>query len=182
MKQPESLQLVEAGTLLRPGPIGRLVRLLAGAACVYALYELTRYHDSIIQTPVSVLANIAVMLIISVLLIKDVVNIGFGRNWGRWPSYIMVGSTFLAAAIAWPVFGTADHALPGTVLWLWMMYFFAHLGISFLLSAALATPGCEMRAIPQVVGLLRGRSFSEHPCPAFLEKIDEWERSRKRAS
>lgn len=179
MKQSDPLELVREGSLPRPGPVGRLVRLLVGVACFYALYELTIYRDSIIQAPVSSLPNVSVMVIATVLIINYVVNIGFGRSWGRWPSYVMVGSTLLVAGIAWLGFGTPNHGLAGTVLWFWMVYFFAHLGSSFVLAAVIATPGCEMRSIPEVIGKMSGRHAAEHHCPAaFITKIDEWERSR----
>lgn len=182
MKQSDPLELVEGGTLAPPGPIGRLIRLILGLACLYALYELILYRQSIIQTPVSVLPNIVIMVAATVLIINYVVNIGFGKSWGRWPSYIAIGSTLILAAIAWLAFGTPDHALPGSVLWVWMVYFFAHLGVSFVLSATLATPGCEMRAIPELIGRISGRAAAEHHCPAaFITRIDAWERKRRSA-
>lgn len=180
MKQSDPLALLEEGTLARPGPIGRLVRLLLGLACLYALYELILYRQDIIQTPLSVLPNIAVMVLATLLLINYVANIGFGTSWGRWPSYVAIGSTLLLAVIAWFMFGTTNHALPGTVLWAWMVYCFAHLGLSFVLSAMLATPGCEMRAIPELFGSLSGRAAAEHHCPiAFIGRIDAWESERR---
>ncbi len=60
-----------------------------------------------------------------------------------------------------------------------MVYVYAHLGLSFVLAAALATPGCEMRGIPHLVGLLRGRSSGEHYCPGFIDGLDRWERERR---
>lgn len=182
MKQSDPLELVEEGTLTRPGPIGRTVRLLLGLACLYALYQLFLYRQEIIQAPISVLPNLVVMVFATVLIINYVVNIGFGKSWGRWPSYLAIGSTLLLAAIAWLAFGTANHALPGTALWAWMVYFFAHLGASFVLSAILATPGCEMRAIPELIGKISGRAAAEHHCPAaFISRIDAWESKRRSA-
>ena len=179
MKQSDQLELVEEGSLTRPGPLGRLVRLLLGLACLYALYELFLNRESIIQTPVSVLPDIAIMAFATTFIINYVVNIGFGRSWGRWPSYLLIASMLVLAAAAWLLYGTPDHALPGTVLWAWMVYFFAHLGVSLVLSAVIATPGCEMRAIPELIGRMSGRPAAEHHCPAaFITKIDEWERNR----
>ena len=37
MKQSDPLQLVEQGSLDRPGPIGRVVRVALGILCSYAL-------------------------------------------------------------------------------------------------------------------------------------------------
>jgi hypothetical protein len=54
-----------------------------------------------------------------------------------------------------------------------------NLGISFLLAATLATPGCEMRAIPEFIGKITHRESKEHLCPiSILSGIDQWEKRR----
>ena len=67
MKQSDPLQLVEEGSLERPGPVGRIVRLALAILCSYALYELIVYRASIIATPVSSLANFTVMVLAALL-------------------------------------------------------------------------------------------------------------------
>ena len=57
MKQSEPLELVEPGTLIRPGPIGRLVRLSLGVLCLYAFVELFYYAEWITTQPFSSLDN-----------------------------------------------------------------------------------------------------------------------------
>jgi len=179
VKQSDPLQLVDEGTLRRPGPVGRLARLALGIACFYALYVLVLHIQNIIQTPVSVLPNIAVLVFAAIFIINYVVNIGFSKSWGRWPSYLSFGAALLLAVIAWLAFGTADHPLFGAALWAWLFYFFSHLGVSFVLSAIIATPGCEMRAIPHLFGKISGRAVAEHNCPAsFIAEIDAWESKR----
>lgn len=85
----------------------------------------------------------------------------------------------MAAGIGWLAFGSANHWLPGFALWLWLTYTFLHLGLSFVLAVIMATPGCEMRAIPGLFGRLTGHSADEHGCPAtFITAIDNWERGR----
>jgi hypothetical protein len=178
MKHSDPLALVEEGALGRPGPVGRFVRLVLGIACLYAIYELLLYHEAIINTPLSVLPNIALLAIGAILIISYVVNIGFGVSWGRWPSYVSVAAALLFATMSWLAFGTPDHPLFGMALWGWLVYFYLHLGLSFVLAAAIATPGCEMRSIPDLIGRVRGRAAREHHCPAaFVSRIDAWERS-----
>jgi len=81
--------------------------------------------------------------------------------------------------MAWLAFGTPDHPLFGAALWAWSVCFFSHLGVSFTLPAIIATPGCEMRAIPQILGRISGRAIAEHHCPASsITKIDAWESKR----
>lgn len=177
MKQSDPLQLVEQGSLDRPGPVGRLVRMSLGVLCSYALYQLILYRVSIMATPVSVLPNLTVMVVAAILIINYVVNIGFGKSFGRWPSIVSIGIMLLVATMSWLVLGTPDHPMLGVVLWLWLVYFYLHLGISFVLAAAIATPGCEMRAIPELIGRLTRRRADEHHCPAsFITKVDAWEK------
>lgn len=178
MKQSDPLELVEEGSLARPGPVGRIVRLALGIACLYAIYQLLLYHQAIISTPVAVLPNFWLLVFAAILIINYVVNIGFGKSWGRWPSYVSVAAALLFATMSWLAFGTPDHPLFGVVLWSWLVYFYLHLGLSFVLAAAIGTPGCEMRSIPQILGRMRGRAAPEHHCPASLiSKIDDWEKA-----
>ncbi len=82
----------------------------------------------------------------------------------------------IIALVSWIVLGTADHWVLGIVFWSWLFYFYMHLGTSFLLASVLATPGCEMRAIPELFGKLSGNPTDEHHCPAaFITRLDEWE-------
>jgi hypothetical protein len=172
--------LVEQGTLARPGPYGRLLRLVLGAACLSAVYQLLRDGSFVIQSPVTAIPNLAVLLIIEILLFHNVVNIGFGVNWGRRPTCVAVVLLLAAAAVSWLLFGTPNHPLFGAVLWIWVVYFYAHAGVSFVAAAAIATPGCEMRALPELLGKVTGRAAAEHPCPAsFIKKLDEWEQRRR---
>jgi hypothetical protein len=181
MMQPDPLHRVEIDSPDRPGPVGRVVRLALGFACSYALYQLIVSRSSIMAQPISVLPNLTVLVLAALFVINYVVNIGFGRSFGRWPGYLSlaIGGTF--AGVAWLLAGTPDHPIFGVALWLWLAYFYAHLGGSFLIAAAFATPGCEMRAIPELVGLVTGREAGKHRCPAaFITKIDEWEMRRTR--
>ena len=100
----------------------------------------------------------------------------------RFDPLFMMDNVFIVAAVlavvsrAWwgswlgPPFGLFVFAV--------MAYTFIHLGLSFVLSAILATPGCEMRAIPHLWTLVTGRATKEHYCPGFLDGLDKWELSR----
>ena len=180
MKQSDPLELVEEGSLERPGQAGRIVRFALGALCLYAIYELVVYRQAIINTPVSVIPNIAFLIFVAILIINYVVNIGFGKSWGRLPSYLSIAALLILGGVSWSMFGTLDHPLLGAVLWGWLFYFYAHLGLSFVLSAIIATPGCEMRSIPQLLGQVSGRAAREHHCPASLiTRVDSWERKAR---
>lgn len=180
MKQSDSLELVEPGSLARPGPIGRSTRLLLGIACLYALYQLILHRDAIIATPVTAMPNIWPMIIPALLIFNYVVNIGFARNWRRRPAYLSIAAGVALAGTSWLAHGSPDHPVLGVALWLWLVYFYAHLGVSFLVAAILATPGCEMRALADLGGRATGRVATEHHCPvAFITRIDAWEHERR---
>lgn len=176
MKQPDPLVLLEQGTLRRPGPYGRLARLALGILCAYALYELFENSWFIIQSPVTAMLAIVALLTPAVLIFNYVVNIEFGRSWARRPIYLSAAGMLAIAVASWLSFGTPNHAAFGVVLWDWLLYFYAHLGISFVLAAAIATPGCDMCAIPELVGKVTGRLVAEHSCSvSCISRLDEWE-------
>lgn len=162
------------GTLLRPGPIGRLVRLGMGALCSWWVWRLGWHSDA---------SDLAVpgywfWFLFALLLAPYVVNIGFGVRWGAWPRIVFGTAAAGAAAISYLQQGSAL----GSPLWVTtqvvMLYVYGHLGLSFLLSAALATPGCEMRAVPHLLAIIRGKDASEHYCPGFIDTVDRWEQER----
>ena len=181
MKQSDALELADPGSLMRPGSIGRLLRLVLGSACLYGLYYLLVYREAVITTPLSELPNLVVLAAVAFWIVNYVVNIGFGKSWGRWPGYVSAIVMMTSATIGWMIDGTLDNAILGACLWLWLVYFYAHLGLSFVLAALIATPGCEMRSIPQLLGRLSGRKVQEHHCPSpLITKIDLWERTTRK--
>ena len=85
----------------------------------------------------------------------------------------------LVAGAAFVTSGSLDSPILGLPLNFWLAYFYGHLGLSFVLASLIATPGCEMRSIPEIIGQARGATSEEHHCPAgFITQIDEWEHSR----
>ena len=178
---PYPLELVNPGSLVRPGPIGRLVRAALGALCLYALWQILRFAETTLAEPFSSLDNLAFLLFAPLCIINYVVNIGFSKSWGHRPLIVSLAALALAAGVAYLITGSFDSPVFGLPLTLWLGYFYAHLGLAFVLSALIATPGCEMRSIPEILGRVSGRQSEEHHCPAaFITKIDEWEQSRLR--
>ena len=178
-----SLDLVDQGSLTRPGLIGRFVRLSLGIACLYGLWELIAVAAFFIEGPIELLPNLSFMILVVLCIFNYVVNIGFSKDWNRYPVFVSVLIFTVIAAASYLVSGTPSSMLLGGSMVLWMAYFYAHLGISFVLAAILATPGCEMRAIPELFGRLTNRDTKEHHCPSsIISGIDRWEASRKEKS
>lgn len=183
MRQPYPLALADAGTLIRPGPIGRIVRLGFGALCFFVLRELFDNWALTMDQPFSTLDDRILVLLAPLCVANYVVNIGFARSWGYRPLVASLIALTGAACSALLVSGGLDSPMLGLPLNLWLAYFYGDLGVSFVLSAMIATPGCEMRSIPDLFGRIRGKPADEHHCPAaFITKIDSWEQRRRMTS
>lgn len=170
----ETFRFDRAGTLARPGPIGRLVRVVLGLLCLWLVWQLgTRSGVPDLYNP-----SFWVLTALGLMLAPYVVNIGFGVTWGAWPRYASIALLLGAAVVAYLGAGTVMAAPLWATILAWMIYVYAHLGLSFVLAAVLATPGCEMRALPHLVGLVFRRDAREHYCPGFIDNVDRWEHSR----
>jgi hypothetical protein len=114
-------------------------------------------------------------VLIALQITPYVVNIGFRKDWKRWPQIFVLASAGGLIVIDLIVFGRIWAPPLATFIWAWLIHFTRHLGASFVLSAVLATPGCEMRVIPGFMARLTGKSSAEHYCPGPLDRIDRWE-------
>jgi hypothetical protein len=165
------------GTLVKPGLIGRLIRLFLGLLCLWTAWGVG------VQPSVADLTSAGwwMLVVIGLMLVPYVVNIGLGLSAGAWPRYLSIGIILAGAFISY----FSSQSFLGTPLLiiasLWLIYVFGHLGVSYLLAAMLATPGCEMRAIPQLIGMASSKAAAEHYCPAFMDSIDKWEQQRTTA-
>ena len=173
------LRLDEPGTLTRPGPVGRLTRLVFGAICIWYLAELVDVYDSLLDISGHVRNIIWNGFLPALFLVSYIINIGFSRSWKKWPAFASAGVFLLLAAYGYFRYGTAETEILAGTIWLWELYLFSHLGLAFLLSALLGTPGCEMRALHDLYSRLTGKPTKEHYCPVGpLSAIDKWESGR----
>ena len=78
------LTLDEPGTLRRPGPIGRLVRLAFGVSCLYYVYGLWTVREALVAGNGSIRPLVWNGLFFGLFLVSYVVNIGFSRSWKKW--------------------------------------------------------------------------------------------------
>ena len=179
---------VKPGTLLRPGPSGRVGRLLIGGlqvsatilALLYASIFLRPQTVDLGRFPLGVLIYIGISAVIALRWLSYMVNIAFRVTWGGRLYWVLLGLVALTLVLSLALFG-AVWALPFSLLvFLVILYTTGHLGISHVLAALLATPGCEMRSIPHLIGILRRRDVEEHFCPGAWTQFDERE-SRRRA-
>jgi len=170
------LKLVDPGTLPRPGPIGRVARLLFAVLCIGYVIGLMDATDSLRSADGRIRALVWNGLLPTLFLVSYVINIGFSRAWGKRPAAVCGASIIAAAGIGYLLHGVVETQILARAIWLWEAYVFAHLGLAFLIASLLGTPGCEMRAFHDIYSKLTGIPTQEHCCPIGpLHPIDQWE-------
>ncbi len=174
---------IDAGKLKRPGPIGRLVRLSLGLVCGWFFVFLIVVGPAQVVSQFPYTEGIWLWVVVALYLFSYVINIGFHRQWGQWPQVAILAGALMASFIGYVAYDDFWGSPLAWFLIAWLSYFSAHLGISFVLSSILATPGCEMRSISHLLAVISNRSLIVHQCPvAPLSRIDAWEANRKIAS
>lgn len=170
------LNLEQPGSLPRPGTIGRLVRLGFGVACIYYVISLWDVRGDLLFDQSSIRPLIWNGILPTLFLVSYVVNIGFSRAWRKRPAIVTAASMLIAAGVGFSQSETLQSPFLANTVWAFELYLFTHLGVSFLLAAVLATPGCEMRSIHHLYANVTGRPAVEHRCPVGpLSAIDRWE-------
>ncbi len=175
----EPAAFVTQYSLVRPGPLGRLTRLIFGLICAGFIWMVLMIGPIRLVQQFADVQGFWPWTIAAFYLFPYVINIGYGRSWGPWPRIAVLAGGVVFASLSY--FSSGQILGPWLIgfLLLWMLYVFAHLALSFLVAAVLATPGCEMRALPHLWGKLSGHPVREHGCPVGpLAAIDRWE-SRK---
>lgn len=176
------LKLDDPGSLPRPGPIGKLVRLAFAILCLSHVYWLLQVNGNLLDANGHIRSILWNGIVIGLLLVSYVINIGYSRAWKKWPAIVSASAFLLIAAYGYLTAGSAETRLLAQALWVWEFYVFAHLGSAFILAAILGTPGCEMRAFHDLYSRVTGVSTKEHYCPIGpLNPIDQWETRRNQS-
>lgn len=173
------LKLDDPGSLARPGPIGRLVRLAFGLLCAWYVKGLIDVSDSLVTSDGHVRTLIWNGILPGLFLISYVVNIGFSRAWRKWPAIVSAIVILAVAGVGYFLRGNIETELLARTIWTWEIYLFSHLGLAFLIAGVIGTPGCEMRAFHDLYSRITGVPTKEHFCPIGpLHPIDQWEARR----
>jgi len=175
------LHLDEPGSLPKPGPIGRVARFLFGLLCLWYVKGLIDVAADLRTGDGQIISIVWNGILFGLILISYVINIGFSRAWKKWPA-IVSACVFLAiGGVGYFTDGTIQTMMLARSVWCWELYLFSHLGIAFVVSGVIATPGCEMRAFHDLYSRLTGVPTKEHYCPVGpLHPIDQWEAGRSR--
>lgn len=180
---------VSWGTLVRPSRRGRTFRFLAGVVGLSATVLALLHPNWIIRLDTLDLAQasfgmlfglvfLGLALVGHLINLNLIVNLAFKLNTGKYPLRIVGGLAAVALIADLLFFGTVWAAPLGIVVWIVLVYSTGHLGISHILAGILGTPGCEMRSIPHLVGILTGREVEEHFCPGTWTRMDERDAQR----
>jgi len=165
--------------IYRPGVIGRILRLLTGLLQVRFVisvvpefnYYMTYYF------PRDFMYWIAV--IIAFLVLNPVINIGFNLKSSRRPQIIFLFLVAVSVLFNLWQFGAILEAPLNFLIFLMAIYVHIHLGMAHILSAILATPGCEMRAFSQIMTMITSKKTDFYVCPGFWTPLDKWEATLK---
>ncbi len=133
---------VEKGTFARLTPKQRIVRFCIGGLLIaYFVWQLTVYETLLTTDFLLIPWGKWIGVAILFYWFSDVFNIGFDRRWGRRPHYAFL--ILLGAAIVsdWFLFGTFWGPPAGWLVYLMQQFTAVSIGIGFLFSAFLATPG-----------------------------------------
>lgn len=175
------LKLDDAGSLPRPGPVGRIVRLAFGLLCASYIVELIDIRGDLIADDGHIRSVVWNGVPIGLFLVSYVVNIGFSRAWKKWPAFVSSAVFLGVAGFGYLMQGAIETGVLARVIWAWELYVYSHLGLAFIVAAIIGTPGCEMRALHDLYSRITGTPTKEHYCPVGpLHPIDQWENRHDR--
>ena len=152
------------------------MRLGLGSLCLWYVFSLIQVAGNLFDRDGHIRPVVWNGVIIGLSLVSYIVNIGFSRAWKKWPAFISAAVFLLIAGAGYLTQGRIESSLFAHMIWGWELYLFAHLGLAFLVSGIIATPGCEIRAFHDLYSRLTGLPAKEHYCPIGpLHSIDQWE-------
>jgi len=112
---------------------------------------------------------------IAFALLPWTVNLGFNKKWHSKPLIVALIVLGLAAIVGYASSGGLWNVPTALVLFAITIYVHGHMGICHVLASLIATPGCEMRALPEVWSKITGGHTEFHVCPGTWSRMDDWE-------
>ena len=134
---------VKAGTLPRPGPIGRAVRLLMGFLVLSQLVQILTQWEGLlaVRRGSDLTSSFMLLLVLTFFFFGEVHRRGFGLESARGGQLVLF---FLAVTVVtFDLLLYRDWWGPpfGVLVLVLTTYVLGHLGVSFLVAAAFRTPG-----------------------------------------
>ncbi len=134
-----ALDLQKSGTFFRPGLIGRGIRLLQGLVILFLISPLFALRPGDVVSIDN--WSIWITLAITILVANEVVNHGFGRDFGQWPRYGLLGFLALGSLGDYLINGVLWGKIITLIIATESLLVLGFLGVSFVVAAALAVPG-----------------------------------------
>jgi hypothetical protein len=165
--------------LVRPGVVGRLIRLALGLATLSLLWPLLTVWRAELWAGRVPWSAVGFWVLVSLALwgTSYVFNIAFGLSFGQKTRTAAIAGALLAGLIGFVSSGRFPNPAFGAYLWTWFAVLTVLLGPAHLLAALLATPGCEMRSYAHAATLLRGGDVDAVVCPGGIDRFDHVGRS-----
>ena len=178
----EGLIEIPSQELVRPGLVGRAIRVALGVGTLSLLVDLlTGWRSELWRGAVPAHdVGFWVLVCLALFATSYVFNIALGLSWGQKTRTGILAGAGLAGLIGVVTGGGFPSALLGVYLWIWFAAFAGLLGPAFLLAAALGTPGCEMRSYVHALTLLRGGDVSAVVCPGGIDRFDHISRAERK--
>ena len=127
------------GSLVRPGRVGRLVRLGLGTLCLWAFVYNIVLLDGLLDGGISVFHLVTAA--ITFWYLPDLVNVTFSRNAGRFPQATLALTAIVVFAAGWAVEGQAWSLAVSWFVFLFIGAGYGVFAVSFLLAGLFAVPG-----------------------------------------
>ena len=129
------------GTLPKPGPIGRAVRILGGILFLGLFILTVTSYTEIVSSDVPTFWFFWSGVAFSILVFSHQVNLGFNRICGWWPQVIVV--LLAVAAVVFNLLQDGSFWGPplGLLVFLLLALVTGQIGLSLILAASLAVPG-----------------------------------------
>jgi hypothetical protein len=168
----------EGPQLVRPGPIGLGIRVLLGATVLYWFVALfTKWSGFLERDPI---ASGRLYTLFTIWWLPEVFALTFRRRWGLWPAVM-----FLAGGAAIGLVGSlAGGGVWNPVLAAWTyagdLLAWGALAVSFPVAIVTRSPGCELGALPWLLGGREGEAAPRRGCAVGLDRLDAWETARRR--
>jgi hypothetical protein len=129
------------GSLPKPGPIGRMVRIVFGCVLLYFFIETITNFGNFIGLKIPTNPSMWLGVALSIYFLAYVVNVGFNITWGHWLQLILIAAAVVTVGFDLLFYQSFWGPPLGLLIVALLVYVTGHLGLSFVLAGILATPG-----------------------------------------
>ena len=136
-----STEFKDPGTIGKPGPIGRVVRVLGGIFYFYFLYMTIKGYNGIVSPNFPASFSLWLGVLFCLYAIPHVLNIGLGFNWGKWPRWMYLVLGFGVVVFTYVQYGTLWGPEIGVLVFGLLFFVLITLAPAMVLSGIGATPG-----------------------------------------